>query len=126
MSTLTIALQTVCDVYAVERKHVMSNSKDRRVTRARQCLAWLLRTVADMSQEEIGKHLDRDHTTVLHAVRVVEAWEGDLLDHRRAARNLMAARMPRGGPAKTLEERLQELENRVSYLEALVLDRGAS
>lgn len=60
------------DLYGVAVADILSPSRDRRVTNARQAACWLLRGHG-MSLPAIGRALDRDHTTVLYAVRRIDA-----------------------------------------------------
>jgi len=46
-----------------------------RVARARHIAMWLVRKCTDLSLMEIGEHFGgRDHGTVMHACRNVDAW----------------------------------------------------
>jgi chromosomal replication initiation ATPase DnaA len=66
----------------------------RAVVRPRQIAMFLCRTMTKLSLSEIGKRFaDRDHTTVLHAVRSVEALIADdwYADHLTAIRDALRA-----------------------------------
>jgi len=47
--------------------------RDRRLAAARQVAIWRARRSTGASSPALGRHFGRDHTTVLHAVRRVEA-----------------------------------------------------
>lgn len=68
-------IDTAADLYGVDVDEVLSTSRNDRVVRARQAACWLLRGHG-MSLPEIGKAIGRDHTTVLHAVRKIDADPG--------------------------------------------------
>lgn len=57
----------------VDVADIMSERKPARVVKARQTAMWLVRKVTDLSMTEIGKAFNRDHTTVLYAIRRTEA-----------------------------------------------------
>lgn len=47
------------------------------IFRPRAILIWVLRQTTDWSLPKIGLVVDRDHTSVLHALRVVERWRSE-------------------------------------------------
>jgi chromosomal replication initiation ATPase DnaA len=61
--------------FAVAPGQLISIEKHRDVVQARMVAAWLLRQDG-RSYSEIGRALDKDHTTIMHAVKRVEADEG--------------------------------------------------
>jgi chromosomal replication initiator protein len=66
-------LRTVADYYGIECASVRSRSKSKMPTHARQVAMYLSRVLSQHSMPEIGRRFDRDHTTVLHAVRRIGA-----------------------------------------------------
>ncbi len=64
----------VSDYYRVRPAEVLSKRRERSVTMPRQVCMYLSRKHTRHSLEEIGLSIGgRDHTTVMHAVRIVEA-----------------------------------------------------
>jgi chromosomal replication initiator protein len=62
----------VCAVCGLSREELLSSRRSTRVAHARQLAMYLAREVTPMSLAEIARGFDRDHTTVLHALRAVE------------------------------------------------------
>lgn len=64
-------VRDVLDQHQVDLDQLRAKSRQVRIVRARRHLAWVLRE-AGWSFPRIGKFLDRDHSTVMHAVRQYE------------------------------------------------------
>jgi chromosomal replication initiator protein len=62
----------VCAVVGLSRDQMLSPSRAVPVTRARHLAMYLTRELTTLSLAEIARCFDRDHSTVLHAVRRVE------------------------------------------------------
>lgn len=75
-----MAIAEVCSAhYGVELADVLSARRTARLARARQVTMFLARQMTPKSLPEIGRILGgRDHTTVLHGARKIEAFVGDL------------------------------------------------
>jgi chromosomal replication initiator protein len=66
-------IEVVCDFYDVKRADLLSRKKTKSIAQPRQVCMWLARRHTRCSLEEIGGYLGgRDHTTVLHAIKMVE------------------------------------------------------
>ncbi|MBU0641109.1 MAG: chromosomal replication initiator protein DnaA [Planctomycetes bacterium] len=66
-------LQAVSQHFGIRLPELLGRKRTRSVTRARQLGMYLARKLTSLSLEEIGVHFGgRDHSTVLHAERVVE------------------------------------------------------
>jgi chromosomal replication initiator protein len=70
--SLTAIQDAVCAVLGIERSELLSARRTPRVAQARQLAMYLARDLTSSSLAEIARAFDRDHTTVLHAVRAVE------------------------------------------------------
>jgi hypothetical protein len=82
--------KTVCKVVTertgISLAYLKGETRVARFVHARQITCWLLRKHTDMSLPTIGQRLgNRDHTTILHACRKVQA----LRDSDTAFRNLL-------------------------------------
>lgn len=67
-------VRAVCQRYEVERLDLMSDRRHKKLVLPRHVAAYLLKTLTPRSLPQIGKELGgRDHTTILHAVRKIEA-----------------------------------------------------
>jgi chromosomal replication initiator protein len=71
--TLGAIQEAVCAVSSLTRQELLSPRRSARVVRARQLAMYLARELTPLSLTEIARGFDRDHTTVLHAVRSVSA-----------------------------------------------------
>jgi Bacterial dnaA protein helix-turn-helix len=74
---MTLPLPTIVTEVAayfhVSEKKLRSPDRHTTIVRARQAACYLARRHCKETQEEIGRELNRDHTTVMHACRVIEA-----------------------------------------------------
>jgi len=59
-------------VLGVPREELLSKRRTPRVTRARQLAMFLARDLTSLSLAQIAREFDRDHSTVLHALKVIE------------------------------------------------------
>ena len=62
----------VCTVTGLSQQELLSSSRAVPITRARHLAMYLTRELTALSLAEIARSFDRDHSTVLHAVRRVE------------------------------------------------------
>jgi chromosomal replication initiator protein len=69
--TLTAIQDAVCAVTGVAREDLLSPRRSPRIAHARQLAMYLARELTPLSLAEIARGFDRDHTTVLHAIRSV-------------------------------------------------------
>ena len=66
--------------YSISQLDLLSDRRMRRLARPRQVAMWLCRKLTDRSLPDIGRRFgNRDHTTVIHAVRQIEKLRVD--DH---------------------------------------------
>ncbi|MDX2198172.1 MAG: chromosomal replication initiator protein DnaA [Phycisphaerae bacterium] len=74
----TALIDAVGEYFGVTRAMLLSAARDRLVSGARSCAMYLMRKHQRMSLPQIGKLFgDKNHTTVLHATRRVEAQLGN-------------------------------------------------
>lgn len=62
----------VAEHFSISVKEMQSSRRARNVARPRQIAMYLAKQLTSRSLPEIGRKFDRDHTTVMHAVRKVE------------------------------------------------------
>lgn len=62
----------VCNKHGITYTEIISPRREVRLVRARHEAMWRLKQETAMSFPSIGRRFNRDHTTVLHAVRVYE------------------------------------------------------
>lgn len=70
--TLEEIQDAVCSVYGVGREELLSPRRSPRIAHARQLAMYLARELTGLSLSEIARAFDRNHTTVLHAIRAVD------------------------------------------------------
>ena len=65
--------RTVCHFYRIDRSEMSSKRRARAVVRPRQVAMYLAKVLTPRSYPEIGRKFGgRDHSTVIHAVRLIE------------------------------------------------------
>jgi len=65
--------RAVCQFYKVDRAEMSSKRRARAVVRPRQVAMYLAKVLTPRSYPEIGRKFGgRDHSTVIHAVRLIE------------------------------------------------------
>lgn len=65
--------RTVCEYYRIDRSEMASKRRARAVVRPRQVAMYLAKVMTPRSYPEIGRKFGgRDHSTVIHAVKLVE------------------------------------------------------
>ena len=69
--TLERIQEAVCAAHGISRDELLSPKRSPRIARARQLAMYLARELTGLSLSEIARAFDRDHTTVLHAIRAV-------------------------------------------------------
>jgi len=65
-------LATVADYFNINAKDIMGRRHARTITYPRQIVCYLIRKHREDSLTQIGRWLNRDHTTILHSCRVIE------------------------------------------------------
>lgn len=68
--------QKVAERYGIRVSEMQSKRRERTVARPRQVAMYLAKALTPRSLPEIGRKFDRDHTTVIHAVKKVEEMMG--------------------------------------------------
>lgn len=61
-------VSVAADVFGVPCDDIYSSSRKANVSEARQAVMYVLRTDFDVSLAQIGRDLNRDHTSVMHGV----------------------------------------------------------
>ena len=72
--TVTTILEIASDLFNIPIDQIIGGSRRRNLVDARQIAMYVTRHMTDLSYPEIGRAFgDRDHTTVIHAVRKIES-----------------------------------------------------
>ncbi len=76
--TVDMIQKAVAEHYGMKQADLLSERRARAVARPRQVAMWLAKQITTRSLPDIGRRFGgRDHTTVLHAVRRIEALKGE-------------------------------------------------
>ena len=67
-------IQTVADFYRLTVKDLRSTRRDRTIVRPRQLAMYLTKQLTPMALPDIAKFYERDHTTVMHAIKTIEEY----------------------------------------------------
>ncbi|MCY3878101.1 MAG: chromosomal replication initiator protein DnaA [Rhodobacteraceae bacterium] len=65
-------IRCVASQYNVKPTDLVGNRRTRDIARPRQMAIFLAKSLTTKSLPEIGRHFNRDHTTVLHSIRRIE------------------------------------------------------
>jgi len=72
LPTPNLIISQVCKFYSVDEVILRGTQKTKGIAEARQTAMYLIRKLTNLSLPDIGKEFDRDHSTVLYAIRKVE------------------------------------------------------
>ena len=73
LPTPGLVISQVCKFYSIDESVLRGTLKKKNIAEARQMAMYLIRNLTNLSLPDIGKEFDRDHTTVLYAIRRIEA-----------------------------------------------------
>ncbi len=65
-------ISSVAAKYGVDSGDILSKKKTGEITKARHICVYLMRKILDMSYPNIGKKLNRDHTTIMSSYKFIE------------------------------------------------------
>ncbi len=71
--TPELVVRYVCRYYGIEEVQLKSQNRSKNIAEPRQVAMYLTRTMLKMSLPDIGRFFERDHGTVSHSVKKVEA-----------------------------------------------------
>lgn len=63
-------ISSVADYYEISTRNMMSKSRHREYVLARNLCFYILQKYFKMTLKEIGRTFNRDHTTVIHGIRM--------------------------------------------------------
>ena len=67
-----VTLEVVAEWFDISIKDILGYRRSRNIVNARSVVAFILRNNTSMSLPEIGTLINRDHTSVIHAVRRIK------------------------------------------------------
>ena len=85
LPTPALIVSQVSRYYSIDESALRSTLKNKGTAEARQVAMYLIRDMTNLSLPEIGREFGRDHSTVLHSIRKVEARLKDSTDPLHAA-----------------------------------------
>ncbi len=65
-------MMAVADAMQVSTRQMMTKSRQRELVQARNMCMYIMKTYFNMTLKEIGKAFSRDHSTVIHAIRMFQ------------------------------------------------------
>lgn len=66
-----IIIRTICEYFDIHRWQIESHKRDRKYVIPRQIAFYYLRRLTSLKCKQIGEILNRDHTTVIHSIEMV-------------------------------------------------------
>ncbi|MBQ4641425.1 MAG: chromosomal replication initiator protein DnaA [Oscillospiraceae bacterium] len=72
LPTPNLIINQVCKFYSVDESTLRGTLKNKGTAEARQVAIYLIRKLTNLSTPDIGKELNKDHSTVLYSIKKVE------------------------------------------------------
>ena len=72
LPTPTLIISQVCKFYSIDESILRGTLKNKGTAEARQVAIYLIRKLTNLSTPDIGKELNKDHSTVLYSINKVE------------------------------------------------------
>ena len=73
LPTPSLIIGQVCKFYSVDEQTLLGTQRSKGVVEARQVAAYLVRKLTNLSLPDIGKEFNKDHATIMYAIKKVEA-----------------------------------------------------
>ena len=73
LPTPSLIITQVCKFYSIDESVLRGTLKNKGTAEARQIAMYLIRKLTNLSLPDIGKEFNRDHTTVMYAIKKVES-----------------------------------------------------
>ena len=73
LPTPALIISQVCKYYSIDETILRGTLKNKGTAEARQVAMYLIRTMTNLSLPDIGKELNKDHSTVLYSINKVES-----------------------------------------------------
>jgi len=72
LPTPSLIVNQVCKFYSIDEAVLRGTQRNKGTTEARQVAIYLIRKLTNLSTPDIGKELNKDHSTVIYSIRKVE------------------------------------------------------
>ena len=73
LPTPNLIISQVCKFYSIDETVLRGTLKNKGTAEARQVAIYLIRKLTNLSTPDIGKEFGKDHSTILHSIKKVEA-----------------------------------------------------
>ena len=73
LPTPSLIITQVCKFYSIEEDVLRGTLKNKGTAEARQVAIYLIRKLTNLSTPDIGKELNKDHSTVIYSIKKVES-----------------------------------------------------
>ena len=73
LPTPNLIISQVCKFYSIDESVLRGTLKNKGTAEARQVAIYLIRKLTNLSTPDIGKELNKDHSTVLYSIKKVES-----------------------------------------------------
>ena len=71
--TPSLIISQVCKFYSIDESVIRGTLKNKGTAEARQVAVYMIRKLTNLSTPEIGKELNKDHSTILYSIKKVES-----------------------------------------------------
>ncbi len=72
LPTPTLIISQVCKFYSIDESVLRGTLKNKGTAEARQVAVYLIRKLTNLSTPDIGKELNKDHSTIIYSIKKVE------------------------------------------------------
>ena len=66
-------INEICKFYSLTTEDVTGKSRKREIVKARFIAIYIIRTETDFKLSAIGKIFNRDHSTILHSIKIINS-----------------------------------------------------
>ena len=73
LPTPNLIISQVCKFYSIDETVLRGTLKNKGTAEARQVAVYLIRKLTNLSTPDIGKEMNKDHSTILYSIKKVEA-----------------------------------------------------
>jgi chromosomal replication initiator protein len=73
LPTPNLIISQVCKFYSIDESVLRGTLKNKGTAEARQVAIYLIRKLTNLSTPDIGKELNKDHSTILYSIKKVES-----------------------------------------------------
>ena len=70
-----ITIKAVCEMFGITRDHLKSKSRKEEIVAARRIFCMIVKKSTILSTTKIGRYINRDHSTVIFAIKTGEIYE---------------------------------------------------